>query len=371
MIAVAPALSSLLAASGGYTRADLYTFTLVTGTVLRWAAFDRTVTSGGNSWSPVGVRFTRDHWKVSLGLETDAFNVTLSVDPANEPAIGGVPLRQAAERGLFDGAQLELDWAYLSGQPLALVGTLPRFIGKAGTAVADRLGVQLTVNSPLKLLDLQVPWKSYGPGCRWTLGDADCGVDLAAFAVTGTVAAGATAGTIPCSLGDAAGTWNLAQLMFSSGLNAGLRRSVRSSTPGLLQLASPLPWAPAAGDGFTILPGCDHTMPAFTVTMTVPSSSPWRFTVAPGASGYADLGVVYASGPHAGQAFLEAAGTPSTGQYVVSGNVYTFSAGDAGASVTVTYVAGPGNGTGTCRTRFNNLARFGGMPFIPAPETAY
>lgn len=371
MIPVSSALGTLLASSQ-YARADLYTFALVTGATLRWAAFETPVAVGGIVWTPVGVRFQRDKWKVALGLETDSLALTLSVDPASEPAVNGVPLRQAARAGLFDGAQVAMDWAYFSGAPPALVDTLPRFTGSVGTAQADRLGVKLSIDSPLKMLDVQVPWPTYGPPCRWTLGDSNCGVDLASRAVAGTVGSGATEGVLPTSLADADGTWALGQIRFTSGVDAGLRRSIRTYTQagGTLTLTAPLPFAPAAGDGFTVLPGCDHALPSLTASITVPAGG-GAVTVAAGAPSYADLGVTYATGPNAGVPLVKTNTAPGAGQYEVVGDVYTFAAADAGAALTVSYVAGPCVATGTCARVFNNLARFGGMPFIPAPEVAY
>jgi hypothetical protein len=371
MISVSSQLSALLAA-GQYMRADLYTFALTNGVTLRWSGFGAPVVTGGNSWTAAGVRFLRDKWKLGIGLDTDSLKLTLSVDPTAEPAINGVPLRQAARAGLFDGAAVELDWAYFSGQPLALVGTLPRFSGTVGVAEADRLGVALTIDSPLKLLDLQVPWKSYGPQCRWVLGDSDCGVNLAAHAVTGTVAAGASEGIVPTSLGDPDGTWNLGQVQFTAGANAGLRRSVRLHTQagGTLTLTAPLPFAPAPGDAFAITPGCDHALPALTEAITVPARG-GRVAVGPGPAGFVDQGVVYAAGPNTGTPLVLTGSAPAHGQYEVSGNIYTFSAADAGAQLTVTYVTGSCVAGGSCTRVFGNLARFGGMPFIPAPELAY
>jgi hypothetical protein len=371
MIAVSSQLSALLA-SGQYARADLYTFALVNGVTLRWSGFGAPVMSGGNTWSAVGVRFLRDKWKLGLGLETDSLKLTLSVDPAAEPAINGVPLRQAARAGLFDGAAAELDWAYFTGQPPALVGTLARFCGTVGVAEADRLGVSLTVDSPLKRLDLQVPWKTYGPQCRWTLGDGDCGVNLTAYGKSGAAAAGATEGVLPTTLADADGTWNLARIQFTSGVNAGLGRSVRlyAQAGGTLTLNAPLPFAPAPGDGFTIAPGCDHALPALTAAITVPGGR-HQVAVGPGPSGFVDQGVVYAAGANAGTPLILTGTTPAQGQYEVSGNTYTFAAADAGAQLTVTYVTGNCAASGSCTRVFGNLARFGGTPFIPAPELAY
>ena len=49
-------------------------------------------------------------------------------------------------------------------------------------------------------------------------------------------------------------------LVFSSGVNANLRATVKSVVAGVsLSLMYPLPSAPAAGDALTVYAGCDHT----------------------------------------------------------------------------------------------------------------
>ena len=49
-------------------------------------------------------------------------------------------------------------------------------------------------------------------------------------------------------------------IMFSSGVNANVRATVKSVAAGTaLNLVYPLPLAPAAGDSFTVYAGCDHT----------------------------------------------------------------------------------------------------------------
>ena len=287
MIAASTALRQLLLSGQSHVRADLYTLSLIGGGVTRWTSFDQDVAVDGLLFSHAGPRITRGRGKIVLGLETDTLSMTFSVDDGHEPSLNGVPLRQAARSGLLDGAWITLEWAYFSGQPLVYVDRLTRFVGQAGGIDIDRADIMVTVNSPLKRLDMPVPSKTYGAACRWTLGDANCGVTLSSYAVAGSVLAGATNGQIPCTLTDAAGTWNGGKIVVTSGVDQVFRRTIRSSAPGLVSLSSPLPWAPAVGDGFVVTPGCDKSM------------------------------------------------------------------------------------GGSCVTRFNNLIRFGGMPFIPAPETAY
>jgi uncharacterized phage protein (TIGR02218 family) len=49
-------------------------------------------------------------------------------------------------------------------------------------------------------------------------------------------------------------------MVFSSGVNANVRATVKSVVAGAsLALMYPLPAAPAAGDAFTVYSGCDHT----------------------------------------------------------------------------------------------------------------
>jgi hypothetical protein len=77
----------------------------------------------------------------------------------------------------------------------------------------------------------------------------------------------------------------------------------------------------------------------------VPNGSPYQVTATNGMTLVADLGVTYAT---SGLALTKVAATPAIGQYAVSSaGVYTFAAGDAGASVLLayTYTSSSGNRT--------------------------
>lgn len=376
MIPLSTALRALLA-SGQYVKCDLYTFALINGVMLRYANWPITVRVGGNTFLSGRVSFIRDKWKSAKGLDTASLAITLSVDPNNEPAINGVPLRQAIRAGFFQAATFEMDVAYFNpfSSVSVPVGTIAsRVSGFVGTADAERLGAKITVYDLRKLLDMQVPWRLYSAQCRWNLGSTDCGVNLPSFAVTGAAGAGATTGVIPVSLAIPANMpttyFTLGQVTFTSGANKGITRQVKAYVGGILSMATPFPFSPANGDTFSAVPGCDRTMPAFAASITAPSGG-GSVVVASGASDYQDLGVVYASGASAGQALALVPSNPLTGQYAVVGNTYYFSSGDGGAGLIVSYVAAGGNPTGTCVKIFNNLSRFGGMPFIPPPEVAY
>ncbi len=68
---------------------------------------------------------------------------------------------------------------------------------------------------------------------------------------------------------------------------------------------------------------------------TAPSASPWQVAAAqPFGPWGSDLGVVYAT---TGAPLVAVAASPSIGQYVVAAGVYTFSAADTGAPVSLSY----------------------------------
>ena len=65
------------------------------------------------------------------------------------------------------------------------------------------------------------------------------------------------------------GTYALGRVVFTSGLNAGFTRAIRTmaSAAGVLTLGliAPMPFAVAAGDTFTAYPGCDKQMATCTL----------------------------------------------------------------------------------------------------------
>jgi len=68
---------------------------------------------------------------------------------------------------------------------------------------------------------------------------------------------------------------------------------------------------------------------------TAPRASPWTLdALAPFGPWSNDLGVVYAA---SGAALTPVAASPTTGQYSVSAGAYTFSSGDAGNAVAISY----------------------------------
>lgn len=261
------ALVSLLA-TGQFYMVDLFTFNLVGGGVLRYCSGDIDITVGGNTFSAGRVNgpyFEMDggrplaSWKA--GLEVDQY--TLDVFP-KDATINGVQFQTAIKYGLFAGADFQCERAYMPTYGDTAAGTIIIFAGR----VAEITGVGRTkatfnIKSHIEILNISLPRNLYQPGCVNNLGDTACGVNLAPYAVAGTVLTGSTASGILANLPQPSNYFSYGKLTFTSGANAGFSRGVRAhlyALPAQIALLSPFPVAPAIGDAFTVYPGCDKMM---------------------------------------------------------------------------------------------------------------
>src|SRR5579863_3137842 len=99
------ALQNLLA-SRQFFAADLYTFTLIDGAVLRYGSGDRDITANGNLFTSQGPRIDRKdnkakcHWKIGVDVDTLIFDVM----PQATDMVNGLPFLAACVQGAFDGA---------------------------------------------------------------------------------------------------------------------------------------------------------------------------------------------------------------------------------------------------------------------------
>jgi uncharacterized phage protein (TIGR02218 family) len=258
------ALQNLLA-SRQFFAADLYTFTLIGGGVLRYCSGDRDITAGGRLFTSQGPRLDRKdtkakcHWKIGIAVDTLVFDVM----PQASDLVNGQPFLAACVQGAFDGAELQLERAFMASYGDTSTGTVILFVGRVAEIDPGRAIATFTINSHLELLNTQLPRNLWQPGCVNSLGDASCGVDLASFGIGGSAASASSASVIAATLVQATGYFDQGKLAFTSGANAGLTRSVKSwvaGSPGVIALLAPFPNAPAAGDAFTIYPGCDKTL---------------------------------------------------------------------------------------------------------------
>lgn len=239
--------------------ADAFTFTLRSGLILCYTNVDVTFSYGGNTYFANSVRVDGLKYRAAVGLEVDRQQITV-VALATDTVTGGAPFLQALRDGTFDGCEIERDRVFFSDVIGGIaIGSATLFKGRLGNIdEIGRTGAKLTVNSDLVLLDIDMPRNVYQPTCLHTLYDSGCTLVKNAFGTNGTVGTGSTASVINWS--GASANHQQGSITFTTGVNAGATATVGSVAAGrALTLLYPLESMPAAGDGFTVYYGCDHT----------------------------------------------------------------------------------------------------------------
>lgn len=249
-------LKNFLAQNTKFIVADLYTFTLANGAgVLRYTPFDMDLTIGGVTWSTGGPVITRDGIKTNVGL--DVKSMDLEITPRSTSLVNGVPWLVALRLGAFDGCYVLLERTIMPTPGDVSLGKYWKFSGFMADAEGDRLVMKATIRSREEAFNRLFPASIFQPGCRHTLYDSGCTLSKNSFKSSTTTTAGSTKTKLNCGLAQASGYFTLGTITFTSGANAGISRSVKSYTPGVIGLALALPNTPANGDGFDAFAGCD------------------------------------------------------------------------------------------------------------------
>lgn len=277
MKAANPTLLALFATDSHFEQFDLYTFTLSSGLVLRYANCPFDVVFGGNTWlcarsvggimiDEAGDSGPRAHW--TTGFDTGTWQVTIM--PRPNDLIGSIKWLPAVIAGILQEATVRVDRGYVTAWPppqltLVPVGLVNVFFGRIAEIDFGRSSIQININDPRELLDIDMPRNLYSAQCRYALFDSQCTLDKNAFKVNTTVTTvGSNTQNFRAS-GLAAFNddyFTLGNVLFTSGLNSGLRMMVRQSVQlnQVINLSAPMPFTIAAGDGITIYPGCDKSL---------------------------------------------------------------------------------------------------------------
>jgi len=298
------ALAAYLATNDTALIADLYTFALADGTVLRYSGWTAPLHIPGTAfpatslnYNPatytdfaLGPRFGRSKVATKIGVAPAELDIEVLAGIGD--LVGTLSFAEAVRVGEFDGATVELDrfFAPPSSAPTPLdtsLGAIVWFHGRVAETDAGRSKIAIKVKSLMNLLALQqMPRRLYQAACGHVFGDAMCGFDRTAMAATIAALSGSTQAAIVTSLSPSPPSlYDQGTILGLTGANAGQTRTVTKLAGGAVGLLKPFLYPVAVGHTFRLLPGCDHT--------------------------------------HA-----------------------------------------------TCNGVFNNLARYGGMPYIPPPETA-
>lgn len=239
--------------------ADLYTFTLTNGIVLRYTSADFDITHEGNVYSCKNAGIARSEMSWQTGLSVD--DVTVELNPGKDDRIGSVSMVEAFRNGSFDGAEIQLDMAFYAQGWENTPHVLEKlFVGNVDVDEVSGSYVKLSIKSLTELLNSNFPSNVYQSSCQYALYGPGCGVIRGIYSESAFVASGSTKREIHCQLTKASGYYQNGVILFQSGANINIKKSIKTHSNGLIALSTPLQYVPNAGDKFTIFAGCDKTM---------------------------------------------------------------------------------------------------------------
>lgn len=239
-----------------FLECNLFNFTLITGQQYYWTDSDVDVTFNGRTYLSTGPSISGVKYKLMRGLQVDTMDLTVLAKQSD--LIGGVTWNVAAMSGALDGTKVSIEYALLPawGSPAEAINI---FKGQVSDVKKGDIDFTVAVLSDADKLNTKIPKIVFQPGCVRTLYSPGCTVIRANFSANGIVNSVTNRVSFQTNLPHPAGYFSLGAITFLSGLNAGVRRSVKIFANGAVTLSFPLAMDLAPGDAFTISAGCDHS----------------------------------------------------------------------------------------------------------------
>ncbi len=264
-------LITLLNTATNLCMMDLVTITLTNGTILNYTTGDYSINVSGTVYTPMTIDI--GEIKQSIGLSIDDLSVDWYYD-ANDKILGTVPIAEALRSGAFDYAIVQLYHVFMVNWQLSISSdyVLLDFIGRVDDVSAGRTKAEFKIKAITDLLNIKLPRVLYQPGCVNALYDSNtCGVNRTAYTSNSWVTSSNSSQiTIYCTLSQETGYFNQGSLVWTSGLNTGAILTIRNYYAGTdgqnsrVDFMWPLPFMPNLGDTFSIVPGCDRSIPTCT-----------------------------------------------------------------------------------------------------------
>ena len=258
------ALQNYLATTRDLSFADLWSLALKNGFTVNYAAWDHDLTVGGVTYKSRDVLVTGGKFKQVRGLEVNETDVTcypnLGAQFGTPSMVGGVPFLKAVRTGLFDRATATRQRIFMPTPGDTSLGAITLFLGEVVDVDPTQNTAILKCKDATNLLNIYMPRRQYQPTCPWTFGDSNCTFNKSSLTVNSTVAPGSGGNLILAALTQASGFFNFGSVIFTSGLNNGISRAVKSYARGAINLTGPFPQPLTAGDTFSITPGCSKNL---------------------------------------------------------------------------------------------------------------
>jgi uncharacterized phage protein (TIGR02218 family) len=253
-----PALIALLNSNTQFIMADLYTFTLIGGNVLRYSSAPTALVANGFIFA-LGPKFERSKTNTVIGTQVDELDINIYPEPTD--LIGATPWLQAAWQGQFDGALLQLERAFMPTYGDTSPGTVILFAGRISDIDCSRTAIDMKCRSHLELLNIQMPRRLWQTSCTHVFGDPMCQFDRASMQTNFACLAGSTETQIVSGVSPSPPSlYAQGTITGLTGANAGDSRTVAGIAGGAVSVKLAFLSSPAIGDQFQLLPGCDRTV---------------------------------------------------------------------------------------------------------------
>lgn len=246
-----PSLLTTVIESSQNKPVELIEVFLDSGT-LRFAQHDADITYNGFTWTAMG-------WKrspISTTVTEQVDLLTVGLDNVDKVLAVSI----AAEEWRGKRARI----VRVFREDLTAGNEITIFDGLMDQPSIAEQTFSLRIRSRLDLVNKTYPARVYSTQCNYKHYDKWCTVnrEAAANKVTGTCSAGCTTTKIiSTAFTHANNYWKLGHIKFTSGGQNRIGRIVQSSdqTGTFIVLRIPLDAAPASGDSFEIIRGCDRT----------------------------------------------------------------------------------------------------------------
>src|SRR5271169_1937641 len=269
MKAASPALIALLNSSTQFVMADLYTFTLVGGILLRYSAAPTAIVANGFTFT-VGPKFQRSKTSTVIGTQVDELDI--KVYPEKTDLIGTTLWLEAAWQGQLDGALLQIERAFMPSYGDTSPGTVVLFAGRISDIDCSCTGIDMKCRSHLELLNIQMPRRLWQPSCTHVFGGAMCQFNRASLQTSFNCLSGSTETQILGTVNPTpAGLYVQGTIIGLTGANAGYSRTIAGMSNGIVSVKLAFLSPSAVGDQFKLLPGCDRSLATCTNVFNNPA----------------------------------------------------------------------------------------------------
>ncbi len=216
----------------------------VDGTVFGFTSVDVDLVFGG-------VRY-----EAATGFTPSALEGKLDMSVPNLEVSGFLDSASITENDLLGGKwdNCEVEIFEVNHRDLTQ-GRMILATGKTGNVTAGRNAFNAELRGLLQALQQPVGGY-YTKTCTAVFGDAKCGYDVEALRVAGTVTGATNRAVFATALGQASDYFGAGVITWLTGANAGLLMEVASFAAGAFTLSAAMPFNIAAGDTFTVVPGC-------------------------------------------------------------------------------------------------------------------